>query len=309
MLKLKYGNMLKAKGALIVTTNGFVTSRGKAVMGRGIAKQVDSKYNLAYKLGELIQKNGNIVQVINKKPLIIAFPVKGVGAKYKKSLKIVNHAEGKYGKGDFVPGFHLQADIRIIKDSVEQLNALIKQYPKVKHWNLPRPGCGAGELVWDDVYPLLFHKLDEKVRVWTFEKSDAKCFISGSASVFAITDEAKRMINKLVYNDITILVGDCKGADWLVQYYLKWLGYDNVLVCHTGIRARNNAGFNTKRITKRYKSSANAYQHKDIWMSKKCDYGLVLWDGVSRGSKSNINRLESYGKHCKVVMERHNNKS
>jgi hypothetical protein len=48
--------------ALIITTNGFVKNNGRAVMGRGCAREARDKYkDLDLILGEKIKKGGNHV--------------------------------------------------------------------------------------------------------------------------------------------------------------------------------------------------------------------------------------------------------
>ena len=65
----KFGDMMTLPEheelCLVVTTNGFVTSKGKAVMGRGIAKQIaDSKGIKVMNLARIEDLNWAI-QLIN----------------------------------------------------------------------------------------------------------------------------------------------------------------------------------------------------------------------------------------------------
>ena len=58
-------------------------------------------------------------------------------------------------------------DIEIIKQSAYQLVELADSNP----WNtivLPRPGCGAGELSWEQVEPVLANILDDRFKVITY---------------------------------------------------------------------------------------------------------------------------------------------
>ena len=94
---------------------------------------------------------------------LVSFPVKGVSETKTPSTKIVKHAIYKYREmGCFVPGFHLEADLSIIKKSAHQLMELINKFGWKKVL-LPRPGCGAGGLSWNVVNPVIKDILDDRV--------------------------------------------------------------------------------------------------------------------------------------------------
>ncbi len=142
--------------AICVTTNGYVTRKGKAVMGRGIARQATILFEgIEYKLGGLIRKNGNCVQVVleHNGTKILSFPVKPEKIRYDRN-KVVKHAQNKYKEEDIVPGFHAKANLGIIKRSCLELKEMIEN----NEWNkvyLPIPGSGAGELQKEDVIKLI----------------------------------------------------------------------------------------------------------------------------------------------------------
>lgn len=151
--------------AVCVTTNGFVKRNGQCVMGRGIAKAVCDKYadlNITKLLGDKITANGNIVQVITNvgNNVLIAFPVKKVMC-HCDGNNVVVHMAYNYKKGDVVPGWACKADIGLIEQSCLQLLELIKTLG-VERVYLPRPGCGAGELKWEDVKNVLERTLDDE---------------------------------------------------------------------------------------------------------------------------------------------------
>ena len=159
------GNILLRIGkipAICITTNGFVTTKGKCVMGRGIAKQISDLYpEIPQLLGKLIKENGNIVQVITniKGTDIISFPVKPIIS--SDHSKLVNHMIGKITSNN-IPGWAVKADIDIIESSSKQLDSLIN-IKKYKYVCLPKPGCGAGELSWDEVRSKIKDILSENV--------------------------------------------------------------------------------------------------------------------------------------------------
>lgn len=155
--------------AICITTNGFVTNSDapKAVMGRGTANQAKNRFpGLDIYLAMLLNDKGNITQEcckVTQKTVLIAFPVKPASIINfdPKTDQVVSHAKGKYRKGDSVPGFHAVADLKIIEKSAKELVFLAndKKYSEIV---LPRPGCGAGELEWSSVKPILESILDDR---------------------------------------------------------------------------------------------------------------------------------------------------
>lgn len=142
-MKETVGNMFSAKvisfaDAICLTTNGFFKNNGRAVMGRGNAKQAKDLYKgIDLEFGKLLKKNGNIVQIVRMKPIpIISFPVKH-----------------KWWE---------RADLDLIRKSAFEL-------VKLTDWNvwqkviLPRPGCYNGKLKWlSQVKPILREYLDDR---------------------------------------------------------------------------------------------------------------------------------------------------
>jgi len=131
-----------------ITTNGFVKSDGRAVMGRGCAKEAVDKFpQLPRIVGTHVSLNGNCVAVLcpdpdRKAPNIVTFPVKHV--------------------------WWEKADIDLIKKSAMELSKLAKTYPSRKYI-LPRPGCGNGLLEWDTVKAVIQSILPNNVFVITKE--------------------------------------------------------------------------------------------------------------------------------------------
>lgn len=122
---------------ICITTNGTVRGDGACVMGAGIAAQARCRFNgLEYRLGRNIQLHGLNVCFLEAENLI-AFPVK--------------HR------------WHQMADLELIELSGHQLVDLVA----IKGWShvcLPRPGCGNGQLKWENVKPALY-MLDDRFEV------------------------------------------------------------------------------------------------------------------------------------------------
>lgn len=126
-----------ATGIIVITTNGSVTRDGRAVFGRGVARQAASKFpELAEKLGRRLAEQGNHVFDLGNG--IVTFPVEET----PWSLP----------------------DLRIISRSAQELQLLAD----CSGWDLivvPRPGCGGGGLLWREVCPILVPFFDDRFLV------------------------------------------------------------------------------------------------------------------------------------------------
>lgn len=169
MKELK-GNLFEIDAdAICITTNGFVKSNGECVMGKGCAKQAATLIKeLPLILGKSIKANGNIVQAIweQNNTVLLAYPVKPISDTFN-GHNTVEHMKAKFKYGDTVPGWACKASITIIEQSAYQLLDITNEmgWSKVL---IPRPGCGAGELNWQDIKPLLESILDDRFISVTF---------------------------------------------------------------------------------------------------------------------------------------------
>lgn len=143
--------------AICITTNGYVNSKSQAVMGRGCALEAAEKFpGLREELGDLIRLGGgNHVHVLltprygwydgeegmEYTTEVLSFPVK-------------HHWREK-------------ADLALIRRSAMELveKTDLYQFDTVC---LPRPGCGNGQLTWEEVKPIIEPILDDRFTVITF---------------------------------------------------------------------------------------------------------------------------------------------
>lgn len=142
-MKEAIGNLWDFKGVKCITTNGFVKANGSCVMGRGCAKEAMIKYpKLPFELGKRIKKDGNHVFLFPQYDWggIITFPVKH--------------------------NWWEKADIALIERSAEELMNCTKVL--VNPIYLPRPGCGNGNLKWEDVRKVLKPILSDQIIVIDF---------------------------------------------------------------------------------------------------------------------------------------------
>jgi hypothetical protein len=124
---------------VVITTNGSVTRDGRAIFGRGVAKQAALRFpGLADKFGRLLAEQGSHVFDLGNG--VVTFPVE----------------ESPWS----LP------DLRIIARSAQELRTLAD----CSGWRrivVPRPGCGGGGLAWKDVQPILAPWFDDRFIVIT----------------------------------------------------------------------------------------------------------------------------------------------
>lgn len=118
-----------AKGDWIcITTNGMVKNNGRAVMGRGCAREAANAYaKFPMMLGTRLSLKGNKCFVFVHER-IITFPVKH---KWFET-----------------------ADLELIAKSANELR-IIMNNQLISRIYIPRPGCGNGGLDWSVVQPVL----------------------------------------------------------------------------------------------------------------------------------------------------------
>ena len=125
------------KAVICISTNGHLTGKGHAVLGRGCARQAQEHFpDLTARLGALLASGGNHVQVISDG--LVSFPVE----------------ESPWAN----------PDLHLIRRSAQELRVLADR----QAWQkivVPRPGCGGGGLSWKDVRPLLEDLFDDRFTV------------------------------------------------------------------------------------------------------------------------------------------------
>lgn len=123
--------------AICVTTNGIVKSNGELVMGKGIALEAVQKYpTLPRSLGHLVGLYGNFpFRIPFEFNDVISFPTKH---HYKDNSSLML--------------------IRLSADKIVNITNCF-QYNKIF---LTKPGCGNGNLNWDDVRPILEEYFDDR---------------------------------------------------------------------------------------------------------------------------------------------------
>lgn len=148
-MRLANGDLWTMEGdAICITTNGSVTNRGNAVMGRGCALQAAQKFPwLPTMPAAELTDGGNHVRHFTTPQaglpslVLIMFPVKD--------------------------RWDQKARLKLIEQSAYELMDLIERL-KLQNVLLPRPGCGNGGRTWAEVEPILSPVLDDRVIVVDF---------------------------------------------------------------------------------------------------------------------------------------------
>ena|SRR5216684_4030624 len=142
------GNLFDQKVDVVcVSTNGSVRLDGRAVMGRGCAKEAATLFpELPLMLGTWLQSIGNHLHYLkyyeDRGYTVCSFPVKHAWNDEKADMKLIEQA---------------------CKDLVEST----MEHVKVA---LPRVGCGCGGRDWEtEVKPLLEKYFDERFIIVDFE--------------------------------------------------------------------------------------------------------------------------------------------
>lgn len=131
-----------------------------------------------------------------------------------------------------------------------------------------------------------------------------KVFIAGSRQLSRLDADVKLRIDTMIAKGFTILVGDANGADKAVQRHLAKKGYRNVIVHCMADNCRNNvADWPTREVPAPKGARGFAYYAtKDQAMVDDAEYGLMLWDGESKGTLNSVINMIRQGKPVVVYL-------
>jgi hypothetical protein len=118
-------------------------------------------------------------------------------------------------------------------------------------------------------------------------------FVAGSRQISQIPAEVRSRLDTMIEKGFQILVGDANGADKAVQRYLADRPYPNVLVHCMEDHCRNNVGnWPTRQLVPPPGAKGfDYYSVKDRAMAQAASFGLMLWDGKSKGTINNVVNL------------------
>ena len=129
-------------------------------------------------------------------------------------------------------------------------------------------------------------------------------FLGSSQRIKRLNDSIRSRLDELIERRLWMFVGDANGADRALQQYLANRGYDRVIVYAVSGMLRNNVGhWDVRCIDAPIKARGFAlYSVKDAQMAKDASYGLMLWDGKSRGTLENVHNLLAHNKPVAVHL-------
>ena len=134
---------------------------------------------------------------------------------------------------------------------------------------------------------------------------NTKVFIAGSRGLSRLSGEVLRRLDNIVEKRLTVLIGDANGVDKAVQNYLYGKHYGEVVVfCMEG-KCRNNIGnwpINSIGAVEPSRRDFAYFSTKDRAMVRECNYGLMLWNGLSRGTLTSIINLVKQEKPAVVYV-------
>ena len=129
-------------------------------------------------------------------------------------------------------------------------------------------------------------------------------FLGGSRRIARLNDNIRSKLDDLIDRGLWIFVGDANGADRAVQQHLADRRYERVIVYAVAGALRNNVGHWKVYLVDppRGARGFELYSAKDKQMANDASYGLMLWDGRSRGTLENVRNLLAQGKPVAVHL-------
>ena len=129
-------------------------------------------------------------------------------------------------------------------------------------------------------------------------------FLGGSRRIARLNESIRSKLNELLDRGLWMFIGDANGADRALQQHLADRGYERVVVYAVTGMLRNNVGHWKVRFVDAPRGARgfDLYSVKDTQMANDASYGLMLWDGKSRGTLANVRNLLAHGKPVAVHL-------
>jgi len=118
-------------------------------------------------------------------------------------------------------------------------------------------------------------------------------FVAGSRALSKLNPQIRERLDNIVKQNFTVLVGDANGADKAVQRYLAECGYRQVVVYCMEL-CRNNVGnwpIQEHTAESGMRRDRHYYGIKDLAMARHASCGFMIWDGISKGTLTNVMNL------------------
>lgn len=145
-----------------------------------------------------------------------------------------------------------------------------------------------------------------------------RVFISGTSKMQSMEEGYYReklassvtdYLDELMSKKARILIGDCVGADTMVQKYLVENGYNNVHIYVSGDEVRNNADSTGSLGWKIHNIDSSMYEvgskdwhaTKDKAMDKRATSGMgIILDEGAKATRKNIDRFIDSGRDVSI---------
>ena len=151
--------------AICITTNGFVNAQGALTMGRGCAREAKVRWpGIHLLVGEVVRKQGNNVFLLTETVEgSIILPVQSPWPTLTVPYHILTFPTKHH--------WSEPSDLLLIDKSCQQVRRFADEFG-FQSVVIPRPGCGNGQLNWEEVRPVLERHLDDRFYVITFSTSE-----------------------------------------------------------------------------------------------------------------------------------------
>jgi hypothetical protein len=124
------------------------------------------------------------------------------------------------------------------------------------------------------------------------ERVMSTVFIGGSRRIGRLNEVIRARLDDIVDRGLRVVIGDANGSDRAVQAYLAGKGHRDVVVyCMAGACRNNLGGWEIQEVEANGERGFDYYALKDAQMARKADCGFMLWDGKSKGTFLNMQRL------------------
>jgi len=131
-----------------------------------------------------------------------------------------------------------------------------------------------------------------------------KVFVSGSISITFLTNAVQERLENMIRNNLTVIIGDAGGVDSAVQKFLSERHYPNVIVYSVGSHVRANYGqWPIHHVDDCGLQGRAKFTLKDVEMAKDANFGMMVWDGKSKGTLANIQEMQKLGKRFCVAID------
>jgi hypothetical protein len=129
-----------------------------------------------------------------------------------------------------------------------------------------------------------------------------KIVLGGSRKIEAVPEVFKIQLSVWFGESCDFLIGDSTGVDYAFQTILNNARFERVKIFTSADAVRTNLGdWPVVRIDSGLKgNSKSKHAFKDRHMCQLADIGLMVWDGASAGTISNVIDLVNQGKKTLV---------